>query len=98
MTQINQNYATGKLELAEVPIPCWISNRILGKNTTSLVSVDTERSIIQLGRKSLVGKAKARPDLMKRFMGKSKNEGFVKTFKEATGRLDNPTQLGYSSI
>jgi NADPH:quinone reductase-like Zn-dependent oxidoreductase len=30
-------------------------------------------------------------------MDKAKNEGFAKTFKEALGRLDNPTSLGYSS-
>lgn len=32
-----------------------------------------------------------------RFIDKAKKEGFVKTFKEILGRLDNPTPLGYSS-
>ena len=50
-----------------------------------------------MGKKSLLGKAKARPDLVKQFMDKAKKEGFLKTFKEALGRLDNPTPLGYSS-
>ncbi|MCK4817556.1 hypothetical protein KA005_17440, partial [bacterium] len=68
MKQIIQNYRTGKLELAEVPIPAFSSNKILVKNFASLISIGTERSIIELGRKSLVGKAKARPDLVKRFM------------------------------
>jgi len=55
--------------------------------------METERSILELGEKSLLGKVKARPDLVKRFLEKSKKEGFVKTFKEALGRLDNPTPL-----
>ena len=97
MKQIIQNYRTGELELAEVPIPLCSSNKILVKNLASLISLGTERSIIELGQKSLLGKAKARPDLAKRFMDKAKKEGFVKTFKEALGRLDNPTPLGYSS-
>jgi len=97
MKQIIQNYRTGKLELAEVPIPICSSNKILVKNIASLISLGTERSIIELGKKSLLGKAKQRPDLVKRFIDKAKNEGFVKTFKEALGRLDNPTALGYSS-
>lgn len=97
MKQIIQNYRTGELELAEVPIPLCSSNKILVKNMASLISIGTERSIIELGRKSLLGKARARPDLVKRFIEKAKNEGFVKTFKEALGRLDNPTPLGYSS-
>ena len=97
MKQIIQNYRTGALELAEVPIPLCSSNKILVKNINSLISIGSERSVIELGEKSLLGKAKARPDLVKRFMEKGKKEGFVKTFKEALERLDNPTPLGYSS-
>jgi len=97
MKQIIQNYRTGKLELAEVPVPLCSSNTILVKNAASLVSMGTERSIIELGKKSLLGKAKARPDLVKRFMDKAKKEGLLKTFQEALGRLDTPTALGYSS-
>jgi len=97
MKQIIQNYRTGNLELAEVPVPLCSSNNILVKNIASLISLGTERSIIDLGKKSLLGKARARPDLVKRFVDKAKTEGFVKTFKEALGRLDTPTPLGYSS-
>lgn len=97
MKQIIQNYRTGELELAEVPVPLCSSNKILLKNIASLISIGTERSIIELGQKSLLGKARARPDLVKRFTDKAKKEGFIKTFKEALGRLDNPTPLGYSS-
>jgi len=66
-------------------------------NAASLVSIGTERSMIELGQKSLLGKAKARPDLVKRFLEKAQKEGFYKTFQEALGRLDTPTALGYSS-
>lgn len=97
MKQIIQNYRTGELELAEVPVPLCSSNKILVKNMASLISIGTERSIIELGKKSLLGKAKARPDLVKRFIEKAKKEGFIKTFREALGRLDTPTPLGYSS-
>ena len=97
MKQIIQDYRTGELELAEVPVPLCSSNKILVRNMASLISIGTERSIIELGKKSLLGKAQARPDLVKRFIDKAKKEGFVKTFKEALGRLDNPTPLGYSS-
>lgn len=97
MLQIIQNYRTGELELADVPVPNISSNTILVKNYASLISVGTEKSIIELGRKSLLGKARARPDLVKRFFEKAKKEGFLKTFQEALGRLDNPVPLGYSS-
>lgn len=97
MKQLIQNYRTGNLELADVPVPVCSSGKILVKNEASFISLGTERSIIELGKKSLLGKAKARPDLAKRFMDKVKKEGLVKTFKEALDRLDSPTSLGYSS-
>jgi len=97
MKQIIQNYRTGKLELVEVPVPICSLREMLARNITSLISIGSERSVLELGRKSLLGKAHVRPDLVKRFMDKAKNEGFVKTFKEALSRLDSPTVLGYSS-
>jgi predicted dehydrogenase/threonine dehydrogenase-like Zn-dependent dehydrogenase len=97
MKQLIQNYRTGRLELAEVPMPVCSAGKILVQNEASFISLGTERSIIELGKKSLMGKAKARPDLVKRFVDKAKKEGLVKTFKEALDRLDSPTSLGYSS-
>jgi predicted dehydrogenase/threonine dehydrogenase-like Zn-dependent dehydrogenase len=97
MKQVIQNYSTGELDLADVPVPACSSGKILVRNVASVISIGTERSVIELGKKSLLGKARARPDLVKRFMDKAKNEGLIKTFKEALGRLDNPTALGYSS-
>ena len=97
MKQVIQNYSTGRLELAEVPVPVCSADTVLVKNAASLVSIGTERSVIELAKKSLLGKAKARPDLVKRFIDKAKKEGYIKTFQEALGRLDNATPLGYSS-
>lgn len=97
MKQIIQNYKTGAVELLDVPVPLCSANRILIRNSASLISIGTERSIIDLGRKTLIGKAMARPDLVKRFIDKAKKEGFLKTFNTALQMLDSPTPLGYSS-
>ena len=97
MKQIIQIYRTGKLEIADTPAPMCSSNNLLVRTAASLVSIGTERSMIELGKKSLLGKAKARPDLVKRFIEKAQKEGFYKTFQEALGRLDQSTALGYSS-
>jgi NADPH:quinone reductase-like Zn-dependent oxidoreductase len=97
MKQVIQNYRTGKLELTDVPVPLCSANTVLVKNLTSLVSFGTERSMIELGQKSLLGKALVRPDLSKRFIEKSMKEGFFKTIQEALGRIDTPTPLGYST-
>lgn len=97
MKQIIQSYKDGNIQLSEVPCPACPSNCILVKNRNSVISIGTERSMIELGRKSLVGKARSRPDLVKRFMEKAANEGLVKTFKSAMRRLNDAMPLGYSS-
>ena len=96
MRQIVQSYKTGEVALREVPVPRCGSKRILVRNCQSLISIGTERSTIELGRKSLAGKAAARPDLVRRVWEKAKKEGLLKTWQEAMGRLDTPTPLGYS--
>ena len=75
MKKVIQNYKTGKLKLADVPAPKSTNNTLLVKNIASLISIGTERSIIALGRKNLLGKARSRPDLVKRFLDKAKKEG-----------------------
>lgn len=97
MKQVVQSYKTGDVYLREVPVPQCGSKRILVRNTCSLISLGTERSTIELGRKSLMGKAASRPDLVRKAWDKAKKEGFLKTWQEAMGRLDTPTPLGYSS-
>ena len=96
MKQIVQSYKTGEVKLREVPVPRSGCKRILVRTRASLVSIGTERSTIELGRKSLAGKAAARPDLVRRAWEKAKKEGLLKTYQEAMGRLDSPTPLGYS--
>ena len=97
MKQVVQSYKTGEVTLRDVPVPNCGSKRILVRNSCSLISLGTERSTIELGRKSLIGKAAARPDLVRRAWDKAKKEGFLKTWQEAMGRLDTPTPLGYSA-
>lgn len=96
MKQVVQSYKTGDVTLREVPVPNCGVKRILVRNRNSLISLGTERSTIELGRKSLLGKAASRPDLVRRAWDKAKKEGLLKTWQEAMGRLDTPTPLGYS--
>ncbi len=97
MKQVVQSYKTGDVALRDVPVPHCGSKRILVRTRNSLISLGTERSTIELGRKSLLGKAASRPDLVRRAWDKAKKEGLLKTWQEAMGRLDTPTPLGYSA-
>ena len=97
MLQIVQNYRSGEVVLRTVPAPRCPRDGLLVRTTASLISIGTERSMVDLGRKSLIGKARARPDLARRALEKAKREGFWKTFQESLARLDTPSPLGYSS-
>lgn len=64
MRQVLQNYKTGELSVIDVPPPAFMSGCVLVRNVASLVSVGTERYLLDLAQKSLAGKALARPDLV----------------------------------
>ena len=96
MKQIIQNYKTGKIKLAEVPVPAIKSGGVLVRNVVSLISAGTERLMIDLAKKSLLGKAIARPDLLKQVINKAKSEGIKEAHRQAVSRLDTPVPLGYS--
>ena len=70
---------------------------VLVRTVASLVSAGTERSMVELARKSLLGKAMARPDLVRQVIAKAQSDGILEAWKQAMGRLDMPVPLGYSS-
>lgn len=96
MKQLIQNYKTGELILAEVPPPICKDEGILIETTASLVSAGTEKMIVELAKKSLLGKARARPDLVKQVIDKMKKEGIKNTLQKVFTKLDTPIPLGYS--
>lgn len=97
MYQITQNFRTGKVSLEEVPIPLLKGNGLLVQNSYSLVSVGTEKMLMDLGSKSLLGKAKDRPDKVEQVMKSLKQDGLISTLKKVQERLDTPIPMGYSS-
>lgn len=97
MKQIVQSARTGKLSLKEVPAPRVRSGCLLVRTTASLISAGTERMVIDFAKKSLAGKAKERPDLVKKVLDKARRDGLLSTFKAVMARLDEPMPLGYSA-
>jgi hypothetical protein len=98
MKQIIQSYKNGKIGLSELPKSYCKAGGVLVRNMASLISAGTEKLMIEMGQKSLLGKARARPDLVRQAWAKAQKEGFVSVFKEAMNRLDEPVPLGYQAL
>jgi len=97
MKQLLQNLKNGKTTIEDVPVPMPRAGMALVKTAASLVSAGTERMVVEFAEKSLVGKARSRPDLVKQVLDKARREGLVPTVAAAFNRLDQPMALGYSS-
>ena len=96
MDQLIQSYRTGALDISPVPPPAGDESGLLIATTASLVSAGTEKMIVDIAKKSLLGKAKARPDLVKQVIAKMKQEGIRNTLEKVFTKLDTPIPLGYS--
>jgi predicted dehydrogenase/threonine dehydrogenase-like Zn-dependent dehydrogenase len=95
--QLLQNLRSGETRVVEVPIPTPQSGEALVRTAASLVSAGTERMLVEFAEKSLAGKARARPDLVRQVLDKARREGLLNTIEATFNRLDQPVPLGYSS-
>ncbi len=97
MKQLLQNLKNGDTTVADVPAPTPQAGEVLIQTAASLVSAGTERMVVEFAEKSLVGKARSRPDLVRQLLDKARREGLLTTLSAAFNRLDLPMSLGYSS-
>lgn len=97
MKQILQHARTGEIAVTEVPEPHLLPGCVLVQAAASLVSSGTERASAEFAKKSLLQKARARPDLVRDVISKVHRDGLFSTMTAVRSRLDVPTALGYSS-
>lgn len=88
---------SGKLWVDDVPAPLLLEQGILVRNQASLVSAGTERMMLELGKKSLLGKARERPDLVRKVLDKVQRDGLWATLRTVRDKLDREIPLGYSA-
>lgn len=96
MRQVSQSYRTGELKVVEVAAPRVPRAGILVETNASLISAGTERTLVNLARKNLLEKARARPDLVAKVIDKVQREGALAALDAVRSKLDNPIPLGYS--
>ncbi len=96
MKQVVQNYKSGELALLDVPEPAAKPGGVLVRTLYSLISTGTELMKVSEASKSLLGKAKARPDQVAKVMQSVATNGLAATYRKVTSKLDSYTPLGYS--
>jgi predicted dehydrogenase/threonine dehydrogenase-like Zn-dependent dehydrogenase len=96
MKQIAQNYKSGDLIVLDVPAPVCRPGGVLVQSLFSLISTGTEMMKLTEAKMSMVGKARARPDQVRKVLDSVTQQGAVSTYKKVMNRLDSYTPLGYS--
>jgi predicted dehydrogenase/threonine dehydrogenase-like Zn-dependent dehydrogenase len=98
MKQIIQSFKTGDTILEEVPAPIVKKGCLLIQTTNSLVSLGTEKMLIDFGKSNIISKALQQPEKVKQVLDKIKNEGFSSTMVSVLNKLDQPIGLGYCNV
>jgi len=97
MRQVVQNVRSGELELKEVPPPALLPGGVLVRTAASIISPGTEKMVLELGKKSLIGKARERPDLVRQIITRARTQGIAATVQGVMSKMDQALQLGYSA-
>ena len=98
MKQLIQYFRSGELELIEAPAPKVAPQSLVIESRLSLISVGTEKMMLDFGKASYLAKAKQQPDRVKQVLNKIKTEGLITTAQAVWNKLNEPTHLGYSNV
>ncbi|TWI19964.1 bi-domain-containing oxidoreductase [Sphingobacterium siyangense] len=98
MKQIIQSFKTGETILEEVPAPQVGKGKVLIQTTRSLVSLGTERMLVEFGKSNLISKARQQPDKVKQVLDKIKTDGLMPTLEAVFNKLGEPLPLGYCNV
>jgi predicted dehydrogenase/threonine dehydrogenase-like Zn-dependent dehydrogenase len=98
MKQLIQNLKTGETVLEEVPAPQVRRGHVLIRTRMSLVSLGTERMLVEFGRASLISKARQQPDKVKQVLEKIRTDGLMPTLEAVFNKLDQPLPMGYCNV
>ena len=98
MKQIIQDLKTGSTLLEEVPAPMAKPGHVLIRTTRSLVSLGTERMLVEFGKANFLQKAKQQPDKVKQVLEKMKTDGIKPTMDAVFNKLNQPLPLGYCNV
>lgn len=98
MKQILQNMGTGETSIIEAPQPQNKSGHLIIESSVSLISVGTERMLVDFGKASLIDKARQQPEKVKMVLDKIQTDGLFTTIDAVKSKLAQPLPLGYCHV
>jgi predicted dehydrogenase/threonine dehydrogenase-like Zn-dependent dehydrogenase len=93
--QIIQDLSSGATILEEVPVPQVSRGSVLIRTHRSLVSLGTERMLVEFGKANFINKVRQQPDKVKMVLDKIKTDGLMPTMEAVFRKLGEPLPLGY---
>ena len=98
MKQIIQDLKKGNTILEEVPAPQVSRGKVLIQTTRTLISLGTERMLVEFGKAGYIEKARQQPDKVKQVLDKVKTDGIKPTYESVVNKLNQPMPLGYCNV
>jgi len=98
MKQILQNLKNGETTLVAAPCPRFQKGCNLIQTSRSLISVGTERMLVDFGKGGLLAKARQQPDKVRMVLDKIKTDGLLPTIDAVQSKLDQPLPMGYCNV
>jgi predicted dehydrogenase len=98
LRQLIQHLGSGHTELLDVPAPGPRRGRLLVRAQRSLVSLGTERMLVEFGRGGWLSKARQQPEKFSAVLAKIRSEGLFPTLAAVRSKLAQPIPLGYCHV
>lgn len=95
MKQLIQDLRSGKTILENIPVPQIKEGHVLIQTKNSLVSLGTEKMLVNFGKASYIDKARQQPEKVKQVLNKIKTDGLQPTIEAVFRKLNEPLPLGY---
>ena len=95
MKQIIQDLKSGKTILENIPSPNIKQGHVLIQTKNTLVSLGTEKMLVNFGKASYFDKARQQPEKVKQVLNKIKTDGLRPTLETVFRKLNEPLPLGY---
>lgn len=98
MKLILQDLANGTTRIVEAPTPTCKHGHLLIDTRRSLISVGTERMLVEFGKASYISKARKQPEKVRAVIDKISTDGLLSTVNAVQSKLAQPISLGYCNV